>query len=141
MSIVDLFFYEELSSIAGHDVGTQWLKNTSGDGAKHGKSSLRNTGKSRSPHTSSWTLDRDEKLQNENVLSSVAKCRESLQLKSSIRLPKIHVDSLPNLYVQSYLPQDLIKAANLSPKLKNPTNTDDSKLGLMFTDAAHTVLD
>ena len=53
---------------------------------------------------------------------------------------KLHLDSLPNLHDHQEV--QMFKAADLpSTKLHAFTSSTESRMGLIYTDAAHTVLD
>ena len=137
MSIVDLYFFEELSSTAGHEIGTQWLKKIVANSLKRRKSAvgrsfsrLTNGSSGKTPDTStpssprSWTSAADATTQFD---------------KYSAASGNIPLEQSTVLF--THWPDETFKTANQGSKLYPTTHADISKEGLVFTDAAHTVID
>lgn len=143
MSIVNTFFFEELSRIAGHEVGSQWLRQTMGNSHKKRKSSsasftslekLADASRNVSPSNVSRASD------DINTSSSTLASGESAEVVFT-KTPKIHLDLLPNLHTQSNWPAEMFLPTESVPKLHSIGNGDEDTMGLIYTDAAHIVLD
>ena len=139
---MNTFFFEELSRIAGREVGSQWLKQISGSSLKKRKSSsasfpiMGKTADQSSP-VSPRNCALDSAI---NSFSSTTVSGECFEI-SSTQGPKIHLDLLPNLHSQSSWPEEMFFATESVPKLHSNGNRDEDTMGLIYTDAAHTVLD
>ncbi len=138
LNVVDLFFYEELSRVAGHETGSQWLLLQC---TKLGRSrmSTSSTGcsstTSRTPDQSAPASPRGQQLCIEAKGSPGHRERltttnnESNHTENSSTLRSRDVDSTIDEATKS----------RLSPS--SSIKSDSSMIGLIFTDAAHSVLD
>jgi hypothetical protein len=145
MSAVDLYFFEELTRVAGHDVGLRWMQNVSRHASKQRKSSSGHRNSlidvtSRHPATS--TSEANTHLCNEKSAHSASNSADLSPRKFFAIDPKLHLDSLPAIQPVDCWPSEMFSAANASQKFNIATRSvDDPSLGLIFTDAAHTILD
>jgi hypothetical protein len=132
-NIVDIFFYEELSQVAGHEAGSQWLLSQT---TKLGRSKM-STGCSttpcRTPDESAPTSPRGQQMCVEATSPAGHRGKNNSSQKSfSSSFQMEGVDSSLNQMIKS-------AASNLSPS--SSFKTDSPMIGLIFTDAAHFVLD
>mmetsp|Transcript_27688 Transcript_27688/g.57623 ORF Transcript_27688/g.57623 Transcript_27688/m.57623 type:complete len:139 (-) Transcript_27688:28-444(-) len=134
--IVDIFFYEELSRVAGHESGSQWLlSQTTKLGCS--KMSLTSTGCTstpcRTPDQSAPTSPRGQLMCVEIISPAghrgkVNSCQKSFSPSRQIA----GVDSSMN---------QMIKCATSNLSACSSLKNDSSMIGLIFTDAAHSVLE
>ena len=151
MSKLDLFFYEELSIIAGREVGSKWLTDTLEHGLKKRKSISDNYSSNKRVHESkrSGTLDPATSLDKAlDVTSDSQRQREvekdsceTLPYSNTASSPRIHVDSLPMLNHKTCSLDDILATGNSNRKRHDFSDQNESNLGLIFTDAAHVILD
>ena len=148
MSIVDLYFYEELSRTVGHEIGSQWLKSKFGVGMRKRKSnSARLFGPfsgCRTPHTSNPSSPRSvasaadfgshidktysgskiSTWRSDTFLVKASNAQHSVQLKTELECQ----DEDQN-------------ASHSSSKLCPSSETETLKNEPIFANVAHTVLD
>jgi hypothetical protein len=144
MSVVDLFFYEELSRVAGQETGSQWLRTTVRHVSKKRKmmSGQRSPDFSRPSSPRSWASSVDSNTNMDKGCAGTAVSGTPSSESSIVPPRKLHLDFLPNLHDQLSQDVDMFKAAcRSSPKQHALTTSSESRIGLIFTDAAHTVLD
>ena len=141
-TVVDLYFYEELSRIAGHETGSQWLlSQTIKLSRATSRMSLSSTGCTstpcRTPDHSAPASPRGQQMWTEAMVPAGHRNRIV-----STNPPSCHKSfflNIPTEGLDSPLEQVMRgNAFNLSP---NSFKSDSSKIGLIFTDAAHSVLD
>ena len=150
MSIIDLCFYEELFRTAGHEVGSQWLKSSFGIGMKKRKSTFGRLGATFGPLSGSRTPE----TSNPSSPRSVASVADSGSHTDKIRLCAATLCCNDNLQVKASSPHQLAqqrnesgwqeqgrRASTSSSKLYPSLETEESTKGLLYTDAAHTILD
>jgi hypothetical protein len=145
LNIADIFFYEELSRIVDHETGSQWLLSRS---AKKCKISVtRDSTLStpcRTPGQSAPASPRSESCMDDEIPSgyhatNTTPCINPCSASFSSSLLSMDVFSLARTESTSL---DLaLKNAALNLGTRSVLKPDPSILGLMFTDAAHHVLD
>ncbi len=136
--IAELFFYEELSRIAGHETSSQWLlKQCTGLERSSSRKRQASSGSSTPCRTPVESAPASPRVQHQyNEAKKPAVHRESTISSSSGSSSTMRFD------VDSSTPMDQAMkraAARLSPSAT--FKSDSSMIGLIFTDAAHTVLD
>jgi hypothetical protein len=143
MSVVNTFFYEELTRVAGREVGSQWLSQTSGHNQKKRKSSSSSfssagkTADSSSPVSPSISSCCADPIHSCSSTLVSGECSDP----GVTQAPKIHLDLLPNLHTKSSWPEEMFMTTDSVTKLHSNGNHDEDTMGLIYTDAAHTVLD
>ena len=140
MSIVDLYFYEELSSVAGNEIGSQWLKKTVGNSLRRRKSGFARFG------SSFGRLDRGSSLSSlseSSCPSSPRSCASTTESPMCNDKPSSGSSSFSktNFSNDSYDQAEEFRNAFSSPSHFSSEQTGASTEGLIFTDAAHMVLD
>jgi hypothetical protein len=143
--IVDLYFYEELSRIAGHETGSQWLlSQCTRLERSSSRKSMTSTGCSstpcRTPGQSAPASPRAQHLCMETKVPAVHSERHNLSNPESSHR-SVSSTSITRLEgVDSSMDQVLRHAwSRLSPSCS--FKSDSSLIGLIFTDAAHSVLE
>ena len=144
MSVVELYFYEELSKLAGKQIASQWLRSVLSHSVRSKKLSIVfsskfcGTPESSNPSTPRSAVSSTETTMPQDRTASrevIYKCTELSQ--SEFPVPSrsaSHELSASN---------DTLKSANTSPRLElgSSKTLDGDNFGLIFTDAAHAVLD
>jgi hypothetical protein len=150
MSVVHLYFYEELSSIAGNEAASQWLKDALRDSLLKRRSAIAGFGSSFGRLSRGSSLGRQSEascpssprscasttespLFNDKPSSGSAAPRDDVFDKSS-SCAKTHV-------INDSYDQEEFRNAFPSPSYFSSEQTEESTEGLIFTDAAHMVLD
>jgi hypothetical protein len=151
LNIADIFFYEELTRIVDHETGARWILSRSSKNYHHVensmyKSSVRDfvapsstsspSGPS-SPLTKASVMDGVASAEHHSIknTSSSDSCRASLPFS----LSSTDLFSLPRTESASLV--FAFKAALPNVGTPRSQKSDPSMLGLLFTDAAHHVLD
>lgn len=142
MSKLDLFFYEELSIIAGHDIGSQWLRDISASRKRKASSDFFSSNKKAadSSFADKHRINPEVTILAENRAFNVYSDRLSSPLRDSFQSPWIDLDSLSKQPQSSCRP-DHIWRSDIINKIDFLSDRDESAMGLIFTDAAHTVLE
>ena len=142
---VELFFYEELCKLEGHSVAADWLGTALSHNASRRNSSpvlsmrMRMSGsKDCSKDSRSRTCESPRSRVAANHVD-ILESRDPLQ-KDMVQ-PMIHLDQLPNLPCEMTTDFEAYKSGSSSPRSSSPTAFDGARFGLIFTDAAHAVLD
>jgi hypothetical protein len=151
MSIVDLYFYEELSSVAGNEIGSQWLKKTVGNSLRRRKSGFARFGSSFGRLSRGSSLS---SLSESSCPSSPRSCASTTESpmfndkpSSGSAAPEDEVFAITsscsktNFSNDSYDQAEEFRNAFSSPSHFSSEQTGASTEGLIFTDAAHMVLD
>ncbi len=138
--IVDLFFYEELSRLAGHETGSQWLlSQCTRLERSSSRKSMTSTGCSttpcRTPDHSAPASPRSQQLCIEIKAPAGHRERPIFSHHESSHTP---VSSITRL--DSSTDQVMKHAASRSSP-SSSFKSDSTLIGLIFTDAAHSVLD
>ena len=140
LKIVDRYFYEELSRVVGHEASSQWLLSQNSFRSRH-RSSYSSTGCSNTPCR---TPERSSP--------------PSPQLSTPAGFSDVAVPGLGNVKVSSSVSHDVNAKFSSSPiyplssseafvaasklrSISDLSQSDTSRIGLIFTDAAHSILD
>jgi hypothetical protein len=145
VGIVDLFFYEELSRVAGHETGSQWLlsKCTKPGCSRRGTSS---TGGSSTPslsRTPDQSAPASPRGQHQLCIESKAPAGHRVGFFSSNH-ESSHTSSFSSIMRLGDVDLTTVQATMLAASKLSPSSSfksDSSMIGLIFTDAAHSVLD
>ncbi len=136
LKVVDIFFYEELSRIAGHEKGSQWLLAQTN---KLGRTrmSIASTGCSSTPCRTPVHSAPSSPLSQQMYVEAMASTGNRGSLYSLLKpcTSSMQIDSVD-------LPlHQIIKCASLNLRPSSSFKSDPSMIGLIFTDAAHSVLE
>jgi hypothetical protein len=141
LNVADRFFYEELAQFVGHEASSQWLLSQNSVRSRH-RSSLTSTGSSASPcRTPNRSMPASPPFHSSADLGDG--CGNSRHLCPARDLANTS-SVLPALDLSSQQPFEASTAEAIlknSSRLSASLAADSSKLGLIYTDAAHSVLD
>ena len=141
---VELFFYEELCKLEGHSVAADWLGTALSRNASRKNSSpvlsIRLSGSKDCSKDSRSRKSESPRSRAAVKHVDVFESRDNMQ-KDMVQ-PMIHLDQLPNLPCEmTSSDKAALKSDSSSPRSASPTAFDEARFGLIFTDAAHAVLD
>jgi hypothetical protein len=141
--IVDLYFYEELSRLAGHEASALWLLSQCSKRLER-SSSRKSTASTGCSSTSSRTPDQSAPASPRGQSSCTeAKAPTGYRERSVSSISESCHKSL-SMMQSEVVDSPMDEAMKCIASRSSPSSSfksDSSIIGLLFTDAAHTVLD
>lgn len=153
LHVADLYFFHELSRTVGTTASKEWLGGILNKKSRRGREQTEQTDahcKRKQPTTrTSFSLKsmvpNDISPMNPEVPASDSPCREAVHLPTS----SLHASDMENIVVSTFHLEQIRSSpamGNVSKKCEGVANTkiqsigDVCNFGLLFTDAAHTVI-